>query len=159
MTDDTTNGEALTFEEMMDAAEVKIEDEMEEYDFEVPNHAGRLLMNAVSDLNATLTDIQVAEAMDDVELTDEEIAEALATDSVEVILALGALRYEYGTDIESAYEERMEVMEAVREAGSMEEMMEAVMGEEAMEAMEAIEPGDNMDRDDYNHESVERSFA
>lgn len=150
---DESEAEALTFSEMMETAATQIEAEVEGFDGEdPPKHAGRLLAQRATDLLGTLTNMDVAEARNDVDdFTDEEVAEALSEDAVEIVLALGALQYEYDLDIEAAFRERKEMVEAVQNAETMEEVIEATMGEDVLEEFQngGIEPGDDVSSDDF----------
>lgn len=163
MTEDN-EGSELTFEEVMSGAEEHIEAEQEGFEGDIPKHAGRLLVQRAADLNGTLANIAIAQADEgEAEITDEEVAASLEEDVVEVILAIGALRYEYDLDIESAVTARLELMEAVRGAETQEEVMRAMMGDEEFEEMMenpmmgGPEPGDDVSADDYDGEP--RSFA
>lgn len=181
---DTTEAEdeqsEMTFSEMMEFAEGRVQTETEDFPGDVPNHAGSLLVADIGALHGTLMNIQMAENSDEMpDPDDDAIANALADDAVDIILALGALSHEYGLDIASAFEERVETIEAhekmeaaIEDADGQEEIMAAMeehLGEDAMEqmmggAMGAMgggmapppEPGDDVSEDDYDPEDPNR---
>lgn len=150
----------LTFAAMMSAGIDQIEDEMSNFEGDPPKHGARLLANRSTDLLGTLTNIDVEtahEEMDDP--TDEEVASALEEDINEILLAIAAVKWEYDLDIESAFRDRIDFMEAYRDADSMEELIEEIHGEEAVEEMVGgVKPGDNVDADGYDG-GDDRSYA
>lgn len=181
MTDDNTDAEAeeeqtVTLNEAIDFASDRAGEESDGFEGDVPNHAGRLLAKRAADLGATITNIQMAQANEDApDIEEEGIAEALSEDAVDIIMALGALDHEYDLDIAGKFEERMELIsaykdftEAVEDAETQEDIMEAVdehMTEELEQTMgggmgggqpmgqaPTIEPGDNVDAEEYDHE-------
>ena len=98
---------------------------------------------------------------------------------MDIFLALGALTYEYDIDLSEAFEERQQLVhdyeafeEAVDDAETEQEVVEAVdeyMTEELEQMMGGqmsalggatpLEPGDNVDAEDYEHDEKDRSFA
>lgn len=165
---DTDEGEAeaeeSTLAEVMEFTAEQVEREDDEFEDDMPNHAGVLINQRASELLNTLANIEVAEEMDDVrDPTEDEKRDALAEGAVDILLALGALAYEQDLDISSAYHERKELMEAIAEAETQEEMMAAILGDEDidLEAMMGggnVEVGDNVDADDYEHDDVDKPF-
>lgn len=148
MTDTT-----VTIDEIVEAVGSQIEDEIDSADLDImPDHADRLLIQRVGDMQETITSIEVAKEMDDVELTDEEIQAALKEDTVDILLALAAFVHEKDMDLSEAADERLEIMEALAEAETDEERMEAMFGEEVMEEMGGPDIGDDVSRDDYEGE-------
>ena len=152
----------LTFTEMMEFVDEKVIAEDEDFDGDMPNHGAELLVNTASDLLQTLVNCRVAEA----ENTDYEpdTAEMLQKDAVDVLLALGSLRSEYGLDVVEAFEERMNDIE------KYEELEEAMEGAETVdERMEVLD--EHLDEDeiaemmsggqmvaDYEHDESGRGF-
>jgi hypothetical protein len=180
MTDDNTDAEdeeqAVTLNDAIDFASDRAGEESDGFEGDVPNHAGRLLAKRAADLGATITNIQMARANENApDIEDEGVAEALSEDAVDIIMALGALDHEYGLDIAGKFEERMELIsaykdftDAVEDAETQEDIMEAVdehMTEELEQTMgggqpmgqaPTIEPGDNVDAEEYEHEDVNK---
>jgi len=165
--------ESITFESIMDFATEQVAEEADEFAGDIPNHAGTLLNQRATEVLGTLTNIQVARAHEGADdPTDEEVRDALAEDAVDILLALGALKYEYDLDIEGAFEARREQVIAMQNADSMEELMEAMMEAQDIdpeempmpvpmapgEAGDGPEPGDNVDSEDYDPEDRDRPF-
>lgn len=170
----------ITLHEAIEFAIGRVENEVEEFDGDVPNHAPSLLVSDIGALHGTMMNIQMAENANQMEDPDDDaIASALESDAVDILLALGALAKEYNLDIASAFEERVETIEAhdameaaLEDANSQEDMMEVMeehLGEEEMEqmmggAMGAMgggmtpppEPGDDVSDDDYDPEDPDR---
>jgi hypothetical protein len=133
-TDDTTE---LSFSEVMDFAVEQTEEEASEFPGDVPNHAGALLNERASELLQTLANVQITRAHEDLDdPTDEEITEALAQDAIDIILALGTLKYEYDLDIVEAFQTRKEQIEMFQNADSQQELMQAMMESEAVDGDE-----------------------
>lgn len=162
----------LTIVEMMEFIEDSVEDEIEGFEGEIPNHAARMLMNRVANLNQTLVNIEMARANEDRDdPTDETITDAIEQDIVDILLSIGAVRHEYDLDVAGAFVERMEFMQAfkdfeaaVEDAESNEEIMEAFdehMPDEfdMQDPSPTIEAGTNVDAEDYDHDNVDKSFA
>lgn len=151
----------LTFAEMMDVATDKIEDEYEEYNGTPPNHSIRMLAVRAADVLDVSTSVDVGGADEDVEaFTDEEEREVITESIIDVLLTIGAVKYEYNLDIESAFREQMEQIEAYIESDSMEEFLEETMTEEELEElMDGVDTGDNVDDDEYDPDGVDRSYA
>lgn len=181
MTDDNTDAETedeqpVTLNDAIDFASDRASEESDGFEGEVPAHAGRLLTKRAADLGATITNIQMAQANENApDIEDDGIAEALSEDAVDIIMALGALDHEYDLDIAGKFEERMELIaaykdftEAVEDAETQEDIMEAVeehMTEELEQTMgggqpmgqaPTIEPGDNVDAEEYDHDDVNK---
>lgn len=181
MTDDTTDEaeaeDAISFEEMMAFAVGRVETEMDEFPGDVPEHADSLLVADIGALHGTLMNIQMAESNEEMDDPDEDaIQNALESDVVDIILAIGALSKEYDLNVAEAFEERMETIRshealqaAMADAETQEEQMAALeehMGEDAMEQMMGgmmgggmappPEPGDDVSDDDYDPENPDR---
>jgi hypothetical protein len=146
----------------------------------VPNHAPGLIVGRASDLQTTVTNIEMAKAMETVEDPDEEaIQSAIEEDAVDILLALGTLAFEYDIDIAETFRQRVELIEdyrnfedAMEEAESQEEMMDAIdehMSEELDQMigggfggmggnLGGVEAGTNVDAEDYDHEESDKSF-
>lgn len=162
-TEDTEES-TLGFGGMMDFATSQVESEVTEFQGEMPNHAGTLLNQRATDVLGTLTNIQVARAHEEAEdPTDEEIRDALAEDAVDILLALGALKYEYDLDIKGAFEDRKEYVQMMEAAETQEELIEAMLEAEGVDKEEvpaglfgAPEPGDDVTDDDYEPEDPDR---
>jgi len=162
----------LTFEEMMEFGEQRVESETAEFSGDIPNHAARLLAKYASDLLQTITNIEIQEANEDApDPTDEQVESSVAKDLVDIVLAVSAVKHEYDVDIATAFEEHMEFVqdyrameEAMEDVETQEEMIE-VFEEHMSEHAEGnpmaekmgggmggppVEPGDNVDKDDYD---------
>lgn len=169
--DTTEEAEALTFEEMMAFGTDRVEDETSEFEGEVPNHAAELLTARATDLLQTLSNIDMRRAHEETpDPEEEEVRAAVEEDLVDILLAVSAVKYEFDLDIAQAFRNRMEfvsdykaMQEAMAEAETPEEAQEAIdahMGEMAeggmpmpMDAMQmdgGPEPGDNVDKEDYD---------
>jgi hypothetical protein len=155
--------DSLTFEAIMEFATDQVESENDEFPGEFPKHAGTLLSTRANELLTTLTGIQVARAHEEADdPDDEEIQTAVAEDAVDILLALGALKFEYDLNIAEAFEERRDQILAFQNADSMEEMMETMMEAEgvnpediempAQPGMGGVEPepGDDVSDDDFD---------
>ncbi|WP_226041229.1 hypothetical protein [Natrinema sp. DC36] len=146
----------LTFAKIMDVAEITVENNREEFDGEMPDHGARLIVQRAADILGTQTNVELAEGMDQ-PFEDEERKEGLEEDVIDVILAIGAFVHENDLDVESAFEERIELMEAYNEAEDMQAFMEEMFPEE-MEEM-GVDVGDNVDAEGYEPENVDRTFS
>lgn len=154
--------EVLTFAEMMDETVAQIEDDIADWEGEIPQHSQRILLNAVQEVMDTLTDIEGVNANEEMEdYTEEEEEELLADAAVDVLYALGAYKWEHDLDIEESFRERRELLSDIRDADSREELLRAKMGDEAFEKLQESldhpQPGDDVSRDDYDGDP--RSFA
>jgi len=108
------------------------------------------------------------------EVAEEAMAENLAESVVDLLAAVGTLKHERDIDIATAVEERMDF---IRDFEAFEEAMEkAETEEEHMEAMDEYlteeiademgmggqiggpTVGQNVDKDDYDHDEVGKSF-
>lgn len=170
MSDDTDDDEALTFADMMEFGVENVEREVENFDGEMPDHAAKLIVSNAADLLQTVTNLEMEASHNGKdELSDEERKEPVEDDVVDILLAIAALKYERGLDIEGAFEDRIELVTSYLK---MQEMLEdAETQEEAVRAIEehmdehapddadipmdgiggpSIEPGDNVDSDDYD---------
>lgn len=176
--DTTDETDALTFEEMMEFGTERVADEMGRFEGDVPNHAAKLLTARTTDLLQTLSNIDMRRAHEEApDPEDEEVKTAVEEDLVDILLAVSAVKYEFDVDIADAFEERMEfvadykaMQKAMKDAETSEEAQEAIeahMGEMAegempmdgMQMQGGIEPGDNVDNEDYDHEQEDRSYA
>jgi len=175
---DADDAPAIEFFEMMEFAAGEVADEADSFEGDVPNHAGRLLSANVANLLQTITNIEMARAAENApDPEDDQVTQAIEEDAVDILLALGALRYEYDLDLAAAFEERMEFIEdykaledALEDAETREEAMDAFdehMDEDAEMPMPmggmggggGIEAGVNVDAEDYDHEETDKSFA
>jgi hypothetical protein len=168
MTED--NNDDLTLAEIMDFGMDRIERELDGFDGDVPNHSARLLSSYATDLLQTLVNIEVMRADDSTDSPDEEFVEDKITDDlVDILLAVAAVKYEHGVDLETAFEDHMSfvkdyqaMQEAMQDAETREEMAEVFdehMSEHSesnplsgmgMAAEGGIEIGDNVDDEDYD---------
>lgn len=180
MTDDT-DSEDVTLAEAVEFAREMAADETESFEGDVPRHAPGLLAARGTDLVQTVTNIEMAKASERAEdPSDEQVQNAVVEDAVDILLGLGALVYEYDIDIVSAFEERMQLVEdykafenAMQDVETREEAIEVVdehMTEELsqvigggagnpLEGATPIQPGDNVDSEEYEHEETDKSFA
>jgi hypothetical protein len=153
----------LTFSEMMEFVDQKVQYEDSDFDGEMPNHGAELLVNTASDLLQTLVNCRVAEA----ENTDYEpdTADMLQKDAVDVLLALGSLRSEYDLNIAEAFEDRMndiekyqELEEAMKDAETVDERMDVL--DEHLDEDEIAEmmAGGNPMTEEYEHDESGRGF-
>lgn len=172
MSDEQTDAERMDIEEVLDFASSAVEDEADDFDGDVPDHSARLIVSRATDLLQTTTNIDMAQASDaQDDPSDESITGALEEDAVDILLALGALQFEYDLDIATAFEERAQLIEDYME---FEAAVEDVETEEAaMEAfdehmahhmdedldMGGVHAGMNVDSEDYDHDETDRSFA
>lgn len=166
MTDDTSEGEEteIEFSEMMEFAAGQVEGEADAFDGDVPKHAGKLIAARATDLLQTLTNFQMNEAREGIEDPDDEkMRGAIEDDAVNILLAIGALTYEYDLDLAEAFAERMafikdykKMEEALQNAETEEEAMEALdehLPEDAempMQGGNGLEPGQNVDAEGYD---------
>lgn len=168
----------VTLAKAIEFASERAGEEVESFEGDVPEHAAGLVVSRASNLLSTTTNVKMAEANEQApDVEAEDISKALAEDVVDIIMALGALDYEYDLDIAGTFEERMELIEAykdfndaIEDAESQEEMMNAVdehMTEELEEVMgggmgqpmgSSPDIGDNVDAEDYDHAETERSY-
>jgi hypothetical protein len=159
----------LTFEEAFNFVEERVAEETEDFSGELPDHAASLLVSTSNDLLQTVTNTRIIRADEDADdPTDEQVAEALAEDAVDLLLALGSLRAEYDLDIAEAFSDRMSFVQnyqdfeaAIDDSSSPEEIEEAFdthMDESMEEVMGGmgIEAGDNVDDDDYEPKGINR---
>lgn len=170
---DSQSESELTFAEMMEFGEGRIENETAEFDGDIPNHAARMLTAYATDLLQTLTNIEIQRANEKAsDPTDEQIESAVADDLVDILLAISAVKHEYDVDIVTAFEKNMEFVqdyraleEVMEDAETQEDMIAAFeehMGDHAegnpMAQMMGsggmgdppVEPGDNVDDDEYD---------
>lgn len=173
---DSRSESELTFAEMMEFGEGRIENETAEFDGDIPNHAARMLTAYATDLLQTLTNIEIQRANEkSPDPTDKQVESAVADDLVDILLAVSAVKHEYDVDIVTAFEKNMEFVQDYRalekvmeDAETQEEMIEAFeehMGDHAegnpMAQMMGgggmggppVEPGDNVDDDEYDADS------
>ena len=158
------------FSTAMEFAEAQVESEADEFAGELPMHSDRLVVSCAADLSQTVTNVkmrQASEVADDMD--DEEIREAIKPNVVDLLMALGAVKYEYGLDVAAALEERVEFIEdfktfesAMQDADSEQEMVEAIdehMDDEIREQFDTTpQPGENVDADDYEPEDADKAF-
>jgi hypothetical protein len=174
------NAPKVTLEELLEFSEERIDTETEGFEGDIPQHAARMLAAYSTDLLQTLSNIEVQEAREDVDdPSDEYISEAVADDLVNVLMAVLATAHEHDVDLVDAVAEHIEFVrdyhamhEALQDAETKDEAAEAFdehMGDhaeanpiaEAQETMDmtGIEPGDNVDDEDYEHDHEDRSYA
>lgn len=178
----------LGFAEAMTFLSDRVAAEESEYEHDVPDHAPSLVVSEASNLLQTATSIQMARQMDaegadstedgeDDGLDEEGMTESLEDDVVNIITALAALKHEEGLDIAGAVEDRMafiedykEFEEAMQNADDREEQMEVMdelmtdeiadelgMGPQQMDGGGPT-IGENVDRDDYDHDDEGKGF-
>jgi len=160
---------SLTFDEIMEFGGERVEDEIEEFDGDVPDHTPQMLVSRATDLLQTLANFKMSRAHNEVpDPGDGEMKTAIEDDIVDVLMAISAVKDEHDLDIVSAFEEHMEF---VRSYNSMQEdLQNAESSEDELEAVEehmgdienapvempidgmgdGIEPGDNVDADEYD---------
>lgn len=181
MTDDTDEDiEEVTLSGAFEFASEMAGEEVDQFEGDVPKHAARLIAARSTDLMQSLINIEMAEASEKAQDPEQEqIQKVVVQDAVDIFLALGTLVYEYDIDIAEAFEERKSLIEdykkfedAISDAETEEEVLDAVdeyMTEE-LEAMMGggmgalggatpLEPGDNVDAEDYDHDETGKSFA
>lgn len=171
MDDDTDSDERVGLAEAMDFVRGEVEAETEDFEGDVPNHAARLLSANVSDLLQTLTNIEMADASENIESpSEDDISDAVVEDAVDILMGLGALCYEYDLDLSSAFAARMQTIEdykafeaAVEDAESEEAVMDAMdehLDEDQMPPMGGGMPsvGENVDADDYDHDQEGKAY-
>lgn len=180
MTDEDSE---VTLAEAVEFAREMAADETESFKGDVPRHAPGLLAARGTDLVQTVTNIEMAKASERAEdPSEEQVQNAVVEDAVDILLGLGALAYEYDIDIVSAFEERQELVadykafeEAMEDVETQEEAIEVVdeyMTDELSEVLGGgmggggalsgatpIQPGDNVDDEEYEHEETDKSFA
>ena len=163
----------LTFVEMMEFVDDRVDEETADFNGELPNHAASLLVSTADDLLQTVTNVRILKADEDVDdPSDDEVVEALSEDAVDLLLALGSLRAEYDLDIAEAFSDRMRFVENyqnfeedVDDSSTPDEVMAAFEehmdedAEELLAQMGGVEAGMNVDDDGYEHEETSRSFA
>lgn len=187
MTDDTNEADDETattgLGEAMEFASEMAAEEVDSFEGDVPNHAAGLIAGRATDLVQTVTNIEMAQASEQAPDPEaEDIEGAIAEDAVDILLAIGTLKYEYGIDIAEAFRERQQLIEdykafeeAIEDAESQEDVMEA-MDEHMTEELQSmlggqmggmmgggmgggIEAGTNVDSEEYDHEETDKSFA
>jgi hypothetical protein len=170
----------ITIAELLDFSEERIESETEGFEGDIPDHGARMIASYGTDLLQTLSNIEVQEAREDVDdPSDEYISEAVADDLVNVLMAVMATALEHDVDLADAAEEHVEFVrdyhamhEALEDVETQDEAAEVFdehMGDhaeanpiaEAEQTMDmtSIEPGDNVDDEDYEHDHEDRSYA
>lgn len=177
MADETTDPTlAETFEFFADRSATEEENFAEENETDIPDHAEALVVDEATELLKTVTSIEMAREMDDEvdEERAEQMDESLAEGVVDLLAAVGTLKHERDIDIAGAVEDRMEFIEqfeqfeeAMKTAETREEHMEA-MDEHLTDEMAAEmgmgpmdggpEIGENVDKEDYDHDDVDKTF-
>lgn len=134
MSEDDTDEESMTLTEAFDFAAQRAAEEVEGFDGEVPQHAGRLLGSRVGELQKDITNIGMVEASEKAETySDEEVADIIGGSVADVLMAIGALQYEYDLNLGEVFRERVQ---AIKDYKAFEEAMEnAEDQEEAIAAM------------------------
>lgn len=153
----------LSFTDVMEFAEQQAAKADDEFDGVLSSHASEKIVRSASDLLETMTNMKMMEALDDVEdPSDDEVATAFAKDAVEILMALGLLKYEYDVDIESEFAARKEALELIEDVDSAEELMEAIEEIDGLSpediGLGGPQPGDSVDRDGYNPNGVDKTF-
>lgn len=175
MNDSDTTERSLV--EAIDFAEEKTQNEVDALDFDVPEHAEKLFLDLVNNLQQTLLNIEMRKQSEG-EVPEKSTKTAIEEDAVDIFFAFGSLQHEYDLDIGAAIEHRMDFVEdywafedAAAEAEDDEEVMAAFeehMAEHAEENPFAqmgeeetigIEPGTNVDDDEYDHDDTDRHVA
>lgn len=177
-TTDEEEDEPITFAEIMEFAAEQIERETENVEAEVPDHGVELIVSNASSLLRAQTALEFEnsqeEDIEDFEARpDDEQRKDLEEGVVELLLAIGALVEERDLDVEGAFRERRDFteayndfQEAAQDAESHQEVVEAMeehLGDKVdadammpqgqpMQMGGGIEPGDNVDADDYDAE-------
>lgn len=161
--------DAITFGELFDFVNSRVEEESAEFSGDLPNHASSLLVSTANDILQTTTNVDIVRADEDADNpTDEDIANTLEEGVVDLLLALGSLHSEYDLDVSKALRERMsfvenykEFQEKVEDVESEEKVMEIfeeTMDEDASELFNRVGVGDNVDDDDYEHDDTGRGI-
>ena len=149
----TNEGETLSFSEVIDFAVGEAEHGEEQFDGELPQHSGELVVREASDLLKTITQIDFTIADETKEdYSDEEISGSLSNDVVDLIMAIGAVKHEYDLDIEGAVQTRMTIIEARKNSETQQEFVDELMKDEKFEKMFREMQGDEMT------EADERAF-
>lgn len=147
--------EDVTLAEAIELGAEQAEREQDSFEGEMPDHAHTLLIRKAANLIGTVSNIEITEESDIAEDPEvDEIKEAVGEDAVEIILALGALAYEYDLDLVDRFEDRKEFMELVQDADTMEELMREM--DEIDESL--VEPGDDVTSDDYDPDDPDRHY-
>lgn len=172
--DTLTVAEAFEFFAERSAAEEQNFADRNETD--IPDHAEVLVADSATDLLKTVTSIEMSFEMADEgeEVAEDEMAENLAEDVVDLLAAVGTLKHERDIDIAAAVEERIEFIrdyeafeEAMQDADGEEEKVEAMdeyLTEELADEMGMPQQpagptvGANVDNDDYDHDDVGKSY-
>lgn len=165
--------EPITFEEIMEFAEGQIGRELDQVDAEVPDHGAELVVTNASNLLKSQTALRFEESRAENEESfearpEEERRKDLEEAVVEILLAIGALVHENDLDVADAFRERRDFTESFNafqdeaaDADTHEEIMEAAdkhLDEEIGDVQPvggqpmSIEPGDNVDDEDYDAE-------
>lgn len=174
-----TDDDSVSLEDAFEFASSTAEGEVESFKGDVPDHSAGLVAARSTDLIETLKNADMARASERAEdPTEEQIREAVVEDIIDILLAIGTVKYEYDLDIASAFKERQSLIEdykkfeeAVGNAESQSEVIDAMdehMSEELSEMLDgqmealnnsrSLEPGDNVDADDYDHDETDKSF-
>lgn len=135
----------LTLQEVLDFSHERAEKEIESFNGDIPKHAANLIVRRAADLLATVNNVRMVEANEDVDgYSDEEIANNIQGAAVDLLMVFGTLEMEWDTDITDAFERRMETVnayaefeEAMQDAETEEEMIEA-MDEHMSEEVEKV---------------------
>lgn len=158
---DDTESDPLTIAEVFEAAAEQAETEIEKFEGEVPEHAADLIVRKAADLQTAISQNELARANEDVDPDEGQLEASVVDAAAQVIFAVGTYAFEQdlADDVEMALEERIEIMEAAREAETEEEFLEAVFGDDMPdEFTQEIEVGTNVDDEDYDPEGVDRTF-
>jgi len=180
MSDDTDD--ELTLADALAFGKGEVEQEVEDADGDVPNHATALIISRADAVLQTATNIELHNEGPSDDIPEDKQAEMLESSAVDLLLSLCTLSYEHDLDIADAFETRKAFIEDYREfekvrddddatqADVMEafekymepHMDEGVIGDAAPDPSDFggigsnVETGDNVDDDDYEHDGVGR---
>lgn len=173
MEDDNDITLAEAFEFFADRSEEEEQAFADENETDIPDHAEALVAAKATDLLKTVTSIDMAYVMadDEADVATEEMEDELAESVVDLLATVGTLKYERDIDIAGAVEERIDFIkqyqqfeEAMEEAETKDEQFEAMdeyLTDELAEEMgvdQGPKVGQNVDREDYEHDEVGRTF-
>ena len=140
---------------------------------DVPQHAETLVVDAANDVLRTITSARMARDMaEEGEDTKEEAMNESITDAiVDLLAAIGTLKFEEDIDVASAVAGRMSFIEdyeafeqAMRDADTpaeKEKVMDEYLTDEIAEEIgvqTGVQSGDNVDNDDYDPNAVDRTY-
>lgn len=186
-TETESETDSITLDDAMQFGADSAEREADSFENEMPDHAAEMIASRATDLLQTQANNDMMRAAEGIDDPDDEPT-MVEEDAVDILMAVAALQYEYDIDIATAFQDRMDFMEdfrqfqqAMEDADSEQEKIEAMdehltdeieerMGISAPNSdddggfagnsgMGSVEPGDNVDGDDYDHDEEDKSFA